>query len=189
MPLDSIWARQLAGYFEDFFHGSGRKPQGMPVQERQARSRSDLALLPAPDPSAASYTLPDGAEDGAPPETTACTSLEFWPVAPSQPRQRNSEVKLRIAFAERDCYKSTRPCSSVASSYPTAMTTWWYGCVTCPYRGRAHALPCHSAFTVRRTTDGWITLVDLSPHAGGNIVKTQESTGLLIWRYQVRRLD
>jgi hypothetical protein len=108
MPLDSIWARQLAGYFEDFFHGSGRKPQGMPVQERQARSRSDLALLPAPDPSAASYTLPDGAEDGAPPETTACTSLEFWPVAPSQPRQRNSEVKLRIAFAERDCYKSTR---------------------------------------------------------------------------------
>jgi hypothetical protein len=67
------------------------------------RPRSDLLLYCRPDPSAASYTLPDGAARRCPPETTACTSLDSVPVGARRCQDKNSEVKFAQAFAERDC--------------------------------------------------------------------------------------
>jgi 23S rRNA-/tRNA-specific pseudouridylate synthase len=200
LPVDSIWARPLKVIFEDFFMAVVVKPQGMPVQgDKRTLLRSDL-LLPLTadsDPCAASYTLPDGAQDSALRKPRPVHRLDsgtggLLVLA----KTRTAEVKLRQAFAERDCHKkykallvgrlevsasendntekvndnddddSTGACD-LSVSGQDALTH---------YRVIRHSRSATSR-------DGWITLVDLSPHTGRQhqLRKHMKALGYSIW--------
>jgi 23S rRNA-/tRNA-specific pseudouridylate synthase len=199
LPVDSIWARPLKVIFEDFFMAVVVKPQGMPVQgDKRTLLRSDL-LLPMTadsDPSAASYTLPDGAQDSALRKPRPVHRLDsgtggLLVLA----KTRMAEVKLRQAFAERDCHKKykallvgrlvvsasqnndddnnndndddNRGACDLSVSGQDALTH---------YRVIRHSRSATSR-------DGWITLVDLSPHTGRQhqLRKHMKALGYSIW--------
>jgi 23S rRNA-/tRNA-specific pseudouridylate synthase len=197
LPLDSIWARPLQVIFEDFFMAVVVKPQGMPVQgDKRTLLRSDL-LLPFTadsDPSAASYTLPDGAQDSALRKPRPVHRLDsgtggLLVLA----KTRMAEVKLRQAFAERDCHKKYKALlvgRLVVSDSDDNDST---GACDLSVSGQDalthYRVIQHSRSATSR--DGWITLVDLSPHTGRQhqLRKHMKALGYSIWRSSVRRLD
>jgi 23S rRNA-/tRNA-specific pseudouridylate synthase len=192
LPLDSIWARPLKVIFEDFFMAVVVKPQGMPVQgDKRTLLRSDL-LLPLTadsDPSAASYTLPDGAQDSALRKPRPVHRLDsgtggLLVLA----KTRMAEVKLRQAFAERDCHKKYKALlvgRLVVSDSDDDDDDDSTGACDLSVSGQDalthYRVIRHSRSATSR--DGWITLVDLSPHTGRQhqLRKHMKALGYSIW--------
>lgn len=201
LPLDSIWARPLRIIFEDPFMAVVIKPQGMPVQgDKRTLLRSDL-LLPLTansDPSAASYTLPDGAQDSALRKPRPVHRLDsgtggLLVLA----KTRVAEVKLRQAFAERDCHKKYKALlvgRLVVSASQNGTTDNdddddndgdSTGACDLSVSGQDalthYRVIRHSRSATSR--DGWITIVDLSPHTGRQhqLRKHMKALGYSIW--------
>jgi 23S rRNA-/tRNA-specific pseudouridylate synthase len=195
LPLDSIWARPLRVIFEDFFMAVVVKPQGMPVQgDKRTLLRSDL-LLPMTadaDPSNASYTLPDGAQDAALRKPRPVHRLDsgtggLLVLA----KTKFAEIKLRQAFAERNCHKKYkallvgRLVVSASQNGTTDNDADSTGACDLPVSGQDaltnYRVIRHSRSATSR--DGWITLVDLSPHTGRQhqLRKHMKALGYSIW--------
>jgi 23S rRNA-/tRNA-specific pseudouridylate synthase len=197
LPLDSIWARPLKIIFEDPFMAVVVKPQGMPVQgDKRTLLRSDL-LLPLTadsDPSAASYTLPDGAQDTALRKPRPVHRLDsgtggLLVLA----KTRVAEVKLRQAFAERDCHKKYKALlvgrlvvsasqNGTADNDNNDDSTGTCDLSVSGQDALTHyRVIRHSRSATSR--DGWITLVDLKPHTGRQhqLRKHMKALGFSIW--------
>jgi 23S rRNA-/tRNA-specific pseudouridylate synthase len=193
LPLDSIWARPLRIIFEDPFMAVVVKPQGMPVQGgKRTLLRSDL-LLPLTadsDPDAACYALPDGTQDTALRKPRPVHRLDAGTGGLLVLAKTHlAEVKLRQAFAERDCHKTYKALLVgrlvVSASHQNGNDDDITGTCDLPVSDQQalthYRVARHSRSATSR--DGWITLVDLFPHTGRQhqLRKHMKALGYSIW--------
>jgi 23S rRNA-/tRNA-specific pseudouridylate synthase len=192
LPPDSMWARPLRIIFQDSVMAVIVKPQGMPVQgDKRTLCRSDLLLPLTADPDTTFPTLADGAQDVAFRKARPVHRLDSGTGGLLLlAKTKLAEVKLRQAFAERNCHKKYKALLVgrlvvSASKNDDDCTDECIGECQLPCSGQ-DALTHYRVIRHSRSAtshDGWMTLVDLSPHTGRRhqLRKHMQAIGHSIW--------
>jgi len=184
LPVDSIWARPLRIMYQDAVMAVVVKPQGMPVMgDKRTLCRSNLLLPLAADPAGCLVKMADGAADVALSKPRPVHRLDagtggLLVLA----KTKLAEVKLRQAFALRECQKQYQ--ALVVGRLVLSKNESTGVCKEC-LSGQESL----SYYTVARhsrsvsSPDGWVTVVNLSPHTGRKhqLRRHMQAVGHSIW--------